>query len=333
LFQALIDSITCLILYYSGENLFKDWKIAFLGSLAYVFWPPALKHVTQIGTEILFNFLIVFLIYLIGISLMKTKYITGIFAGLIYGFSVLTRGTALPFMIVIILVIMWIFFKRKDQFLQTTIWFMTFVLSGVLIILPWVVRNYELANGRIILSATTSGISLWSATMVDNNFFTYPSDPYEQLDSGLLKCNYYEPDCNDIFKLAAFQNIKNDPIGFIKKTVTRSAVFWLFPFGPGFNADDWPFPESVIWVIQIPILCLFIIGMFKCVSDKDRNIFYIIIILFFIFMTGLHTVNHFERRYRFPVEGYMLLFSVNGLNFIINKYKLLKQKHSDGSKI
>jgi 4-amino-4-deoxy-L-arabinose transferase-like glycosyltransferase len=143
-------------------------------------------------------------------------------AGLLLGLGGLTRATALGF---IPLAVLWLVWSMRQQPLVRR------VLGGglllaicVLCLVPWTVRNY-VAYGKVVLVDTTGGYNLWLASVGVRD--------EERLQADLrLITNPAER--QDYAYARGMENIAADPLGFAGKGLKESLDLWR----PLFSAEE-----------------------------------------------------------------------------------------------
>jgi hypothetical protein len=142
-------------------------------------------------------------------------------AGLLLGLCVLTRSTALGFVPLAILWLVW----GKELPLQRRVSAFAVVLGVCLLMLaPWVARNYA-AYGRFIPVDTTGGYNLWLGSVGVRD--------EARLQEDLLAIS--NPGDRQSFALSqALANIGADPLKFIGKGIKESFDLWL----PSFGAEE-----------------------------------------------------------------------------------------------
>jgi 4-amino-4-deoxy-L-arabinose transferase-like glycosyltransferase len=143
-------------------------------------------------------------------------------AGLLLGLGGLTRATALGF---VPLVVLWLVWGMREQPLVRRV-----VVGGLLLgvcvlcLVPWTVRNY-ISYGKLVLVDTTGGYNLWLASVGVRD--------EERLQADLrLITNPAER--QDYAYARGIENIAADPPGFAGKGLKESLDLWR----PLFSAEE-----------------------------------------------------------------------------------------------
>jgi len=114
---------------------------------------------------------------------------------------------------------------------------------------------------------------------------------------------------NDAMKKSAFVWIKSNPAEFVKLSLKKLFRFWSFiP-----NASE--YKGWLYSLIAIASFVPLVFGSLLFVFQLNRSLFLKLIPIFilFIYLTLIHSVTIGSIRYRFPLEGFMIIFSAYSL--------------------
>ncbi|MGB1289324.1 MAG: glycosyltransferase family 39 protein, partial [Aggregatilineales bacterium] len=167
--NTLMDVFSILFLVDICRRLFTQgtlWKqstgvwVGLLAGLCYALYPYLIfQNLTVIDTPLWILFLHAFTWFMIRIREGETfTRQTGLFiigGGLILGLSILARPI-IPFFAVF--VALWFLFRRSLW--QTLLRLIPVALIGVMVVVPWIVRNYTIFDAFVPMT-TTSGANLW----------------------------------------------------------------------------------------------------------------------------------------------------------------------------
>tara|TARA_B100000925_G_scaffold216119_1_gene165273 strand:- start:12457 stop:13662 length:1206 start_codon:yes stop_codon:yes gene_type:complete len=148
--QILIDSLSCLILMILVHVLTDREKYTFFVGLIYAFFPFFIYQTGLLISETLFLFLL--LIYFLVYSFARSSSNLSFYflSGLFLGMSCLTRPNALILFCIFPLILFFLENHKRKQYLLSS----SLVLLGSLIIIfPWILRNYILFNQFIPISS------------------------------------------------------------------------------------------------------------------------------------------------------------------------------------
>lgn len=179
LLHTLMDALSIALLYDICHRLFRQgddlWGVsigAWVGTLAglfYALYPYLVFHnLTLIDTPFWMLLLHAFTWLMILLrdreSLDRQTWLIAISGGVILGLSILARPIIPPFAL---LVGLWFLFRRS--FWQTLIRLLPVAIVGVLVVVPWIVRNYQVFDAFVPMT-TTSGANFWQG----NSEWTVP---------------------------------------------------------------------------------------------------------------------------------------------------------------
>ncbi|HYO48211.1 MAG TPA: hypothetical protein VEW94_00050 [Chloroflexia bacterium] len=145
-------------------------------------------------------------------------------AGLLLGLAGLTRATALGFVPLVVLWLVW--GMREQPLVRRVVAGGLLVAACVLCLVPWTVRNYT-SYGKLVLVDTTGGYNLWLASVGVRD--------EERLQADLRQiANPAER--QDYAYARGIENIAADPLGFAGKGLKESLVLR----SPLFSAEERP---------------------------------------------------------------------------------------------
>ncbi len=308
IFFILIGSITCVGLYLIARDIFK-LKLAMLAGLWLALSPQHIWYNIHILSECPYTLFLVFLVYFLLKAVHKNKLVFSCTAGILLGFSLLTRSILAGF---IPFIFLWIFIVCKNK-LSVLKHFAVFLIPALLIISPWVVRNYMVLNTFIPFS--TDGAEV----------FFYANNP-GVLHSETGFCSKYSPEVTkglgEIEIQRAYYNfglnfIRNNPDEFLRNAMDRFIQFWR-PFPNVKFPQVKPVYAIVYFLSYLPVLILLFIGM----PLSFRHLKYTgLIYLLIIYCTGVHMVLLACIRYREPLMPFLILFAVFGITSLTQNGK------------
>ncbi|MBZ0289611.1 MAG: glycosyltransferase family 39 protein, partial [Anaerolineae bacterium] len=143
LLHILLDSASIALLYQIGKRLMpKGEPVGLLAALFYTLYPYLIfQNLTVNDTPLFITLLYAFLLLMVMLrerpALGRGTWVLSALAGLVLGLSMLVRTLIPP---LALLVAVWFLFRLT--FRQTVLRLLPVALLGVLIVLPWTLRNY-----------------------------------------------------------------------------------------------------------------------------------------------------------------------------------------------
>ena len=308
LFFILIGSITCVGLYLIARDIFR-LKLAMLAGLLLALSPQHIWYSIHILSECPYTLFLVFLIYFLLKAVQKNKLAFSTTAGILLGLSLLTRSILAGF---IPFIFLWIFVVYKNK-LTALKHFIVFLIPALLILSPWVIRNYMVLDTFIPFS--TDGAEV----------FFYANNP-GTLHSETGFCSKYSDEVakglGEIERQRAYYNfglnfIKNNPDEFLRNAMDRFIQLWR-PFPNVKFPQVKPVYAIVYFLSYLPVLILLFIGMPLSLRQlRYTGLMYLLV----IYCTGVHMVLLACMRYREPLMPFLILFAVFGITSLMPNSK------------
>jgi 4-amino-4-deoxy-L-arabinose transferase-like glycosyltransferase len=305
LVQAVADSAMCVLLALLGRRLCGDTVGIVAGCIAAI-WPFFIYFTCLLLTETLFTLGLVALMLLLFACAEALEgpasrmLLVSAVAGALLGLLVLLRSSLLLF---------WIFLlpirlvRRGHRLRAMAAWGTTFAVMA-LMMLPWVVRNYEIF-GRFIPTTLQVGESLYEA----NSPYADGGPAMDRIDwikeRGGRPMGEYEN--NQFFKNAALEYIRQHPGRFCSLAVEKFARFWN-PL-PNYAPYRRPLGLAVSLCAFVPIIFLACVGILR----SNREVASLLLLLSPVaYFTLLYMVFVGSVRYRTPVMPFVILLAASG---------------------
>jgi|GEM_PF-1096265 len=169
--QALLGAATPILAYYICREYFSE-KISMFAARIAAVYPSYIEYAAYLMSENLFIPEIAFLI-LISIRLVKNPdWKKALWLGIGLGLASLTRGTAFPLALLSPLILL---IAVKEKF-PIRLKSAAAAIGGVILIMtPWIIRNYA-AYGKFLMSSSGGGPILWMS------YFPIPAGNFFQID-------------------------------------------------------------------------------------------------------------------------------------------------------
>lgn len=310
LIQAILGSLTCLIIYFIAKKIFSV-AVGRISAVLVSFYPYLIAYTGDILCETLYVFLISLSLLFIINAAEKPDFKTLASAGLICGITSLTKATILPFYFIACFWIWWITKSIKNAFLLG--------IFTLIAISPWTLRNYFYTHEFILISHGYG--TLWIA----NNDKAMILEKMGEKSAPMPGNWNWAPDkfgeysklpraeAEKIFKKEAKEWIKNNPEKFRWLIKKRLIHFWrLYPM----MAYKWQKVSAMLTSgLYIP-LCF--AGIILSIKNFQKTSLFISL---FVIFTLVHLPFAVVMRYRVPIDAYVIIFASYTLYTIWIKLK------------
>ena len=216
------------------------------------------------------------------------------------------------------------------------------VICSCLVVLPWTLRNYLVADRFVPVSEGRLGFSLWVGTWATNTEFTrrdaegqrvYPPEAYRnqeeksRMDEALAQFDQGRGrEADFAFRRLASQRMHDEPLAVLGRYIVRAPKLW---FGTRFdlfqlNANwfprgsrSWTAVKVALWGLNALFTLLCFAGIVITFSRRNP----IAILVLPIVYTALiyFPLNSFEIRYSLPVYPFVLVFAGIAAAWFIDK--------------
>jgi 4-amino-4-deoxy-L-arabinose transferase-like glycosyltransferase len=308
--QSALFGLTCFMVFWMSKNLWNN-KVALLTSALCTLHPFLIWYTSRIWIETLATFLFTALIASLLFLSLKPTSLRSVMVGLILGIAALCKSTFLPF-IVIVPLLLGCLKERIVGWRSISYIFLT----GLILVLPWSIRNYSLAN-EIVPVHLLAGYNFQRGDSFVENYTKSPFSYLDLWDLGTEKIyslvldisqqpeHSQSESLSDIERIGALdprflpqlprpeREILSDSI-FLRQSIAR------YVENPGFFVRKlilnawmfWTLGETkqktvVISLFQIPLLALFIFSSSRMLKQKGirtvQGIHISLILLYYLF--------------------------------------------------
>jgi len=324
----------CIVLMITriSRKMSEDPAVPLVASLIFLLHPGVLIAELRGGVEIFFIFLLMIFVLALQKAMIAGSNRHYFAAGIALGAVLLTRGTPILFPFILFLYLLvsvqtwkerWNGFKHVGSM----------ILAAVLILSPWVIRNYKLVN-EVVVTASVQGVSTFAGQYINKNMSLKRG--FAELDSEAaverdviatkhgfaFKKGYYqyfyrskdELDFNRVLLRTAMNEYRHDPMLFIRCSINNLFNFW-------FAGKNW----RVTWMnmfLQVPLLLISFAGTYL-LWKRDRLKQAAVILLLILNLYAVHVLVLAQARYSVPLVPFLAIFASIA---IINFYRNWQQK-------
>jgi Tfp pilus assembly protein PilF len=333
--QAVIDSLSCILLYYSASTLFNK-AVGIIAAITYACYGLAIFYT---GT-ILAPTLVIFLSLAFIASLLpgeKRKPYALFFSGILFGLVVAARPNVILFLFFLPL---WFFTVLKNKLgISTSIRRLSLFLVGFLAVLSLIaVRNYSIEKSFSPFSVQ-GGINFYIGNNPEatGTFMTphgLSSSPIEQVKTSI---RYAEKQLGKT--LTPFQAsrywlskgltfIKNNPLDAFSLYMIKCAFFWRKEELP-LNID-YSLSRTLLPIFRLPFITFGIIAPFALLGiilSLKKKTEPLLVLLFMVSLVLSVTIFFVTARYRMPIVPFLIICSSYALYSL---GKMLRAKETKG---
>ena len=307
IFILYIQLLLSIISIFYINKILKDYfseNLSLIGTFIFAFLPLNIYCVGQSSSSCLQLFLLVLFFHSFLKFYKNENFKNSIIFSIYAGFLILIRG---EFILTYILTLAYIFLlKKRFKFLIIAF------LTSLIIISPYLVRNYTLTDKIIITKS--SGFNLWKGnnllSKVEGNDIIYNTNmkqEYKDLEIG----NKYDINMDNIYKKEVIKNISLDPKRYLFLYIKKFSSFMFFDFDS--SRPNYYNPLHIIPKIVLSALTL--VGLILFIKEKnDEKNYFAYYYLYNIFLFSIFFI--------LPRYSLMLLPSQIFLTcFLIKKLK------------
>ncbi len=359
--QTVLLAFTPFVLYLILKKI--NERYAFAAAMVFALEPLRVLFSNVLMSDVYFTlvFLIGLLFFMQWLEKDERKWHL-VASGLVLGYSTMVRPSALFLWAPLSLVIMWKYGRRG---FKTALWKVAvFAASFFVIISPWILRNYFIFGVPSISVIGTYSLAHVNALWFDaeKRGITIPemnerfNAMLPTLESDRSPSLTMEP----ILKKYFFDVVSSDPVGYAKYQIIKTIPFMITDglrapatlMGIVPPSDSVPnisnifmhrqFGELAAYFKSQPLiatlhlfgtafwLCAWIlasVGLFFMVKQKPTRTLGILMILLFMYFVAIYHGPAGQGRYRFPLDGFLIFFSILALDRIIQPWRKSRTGH------
>lgn len=294
--QALIGSLSCVVLYFLGREAFGR-EAGIMAAWMAAPYPFFVFLSAFLLTETLFIFFLLLLLLLLVRATRENGVLTAAGAGFVTGLAILLRPSLLffPFLFGPF----WILLGRPRGKSAKLVGL--FVLFTLLTVAPWTVRNY-LRLGAFVPVTTHGGWSLYEANFPRAT----GGSTVNQVEWPREIAGMSEVERDRFLTKQALLFIRNHPLTFLKLAFIKLTRFWnVVP-----NYAEYRSPGYMLMSLVSfgPVLIIGMSGVIVALRERG-GVIALILALPVLYFSFLHMVFIGSIRYRIPIDALLILFA------------------------
>jgi 4-amino-4-deoxy-L-arabinose transferase-like glycosyltransferase len=304
--QALLSGLNVMLCYFLIRRLHSR-RVALFSALLFAINPFTVWYTSRLMVETLFM-TICLLIFITSYSLFKRATITGaILTGVTVAVAAFIKSIALAFPILVIILLL----ISTGSILKTLQYSSVVVLTLIVLVLPWTIRNYQVTDGEIIPVHASLALPLTQSYLYIEYFgenpmsarpaFAATNDKLEEItaSAGYEPFHYPLHSLESELKIekAAKEYFKNlylsDPLMYIGHSMIRLLLFWYYSTNTLF---------SIVWLVISGLLLFLAIPGLMSVDGRHA----IFVISWTLFIWFIHAAIIASARFSIVVQPLLL---------------------------
>ena len=314
-------------------------SILFLGPpLLFLFNPGTLIAESRGGVEMVFSLLLAIFLLTIYRAIRSNRALDYAISGLVLGLTTLVRSTPLLFPFFLLLFLLYSE-KARVGFFAITRNFLVMVLSAVVVLSPWIIRNYSL-TGKFVPTASVMGVSAQAGQYINEHLFdgapwwlldreaSRERDkvaetlglPFEDGPGGYYQTFYKSTDEIVFSKYLmgeVVKNYKRSPALLVRCLGQNVFNFWI-------AGKTWT-ATALNAILQLPYLILAVIGAISCFRNMQARAVGLLLV-FIGYYVAVHVAILAQARYSIPLLPFVSILSTLGILAIQRKASALKNE-------
>lgn len=330
--QSLIDTLTCLLVYFLAFHVTSRRLAAVCASLIYAIYPPFIISSCQAMTETTTTAIVVAALYLLVKALHGNKW-SFVLAGVFMGFTILAKSAMLAFPLWVIIIL----FLARRRVSELAAKAAIYVVAAYLVVCPWTIRNYIVFHTFVPVT-TNMGMVLWGATGPYDGMCLTPEYPVDTKARNLSNDSRI-PDVNEatfqkvtklrerirnmneiqrdaVLKRAAIQEVKDHPGRMVLLVIKKPIRLWFNLW----NDLNTSLNSYGIAAINAVLLLLAWFGYRK--YDVDEN-YKLVTIHAVIYTTLISLATCTTIRYSYPIMPLIIILAAVCIAGLLSRKKVI----------
>lgn len=318
LFTILISSFSVGFFYLILSKISKNKAFIYFGTIFFLIYPPSIYYSVLLYTENLATLLILILTFCflcIHKDREKNRYFIYFVVGFLFGLLTLTRSSflLLPFFILFTQILIKFLFSKELLPIKALFLIIIFYLVSLT---PWTLRNYY-EHDTFMPTTSRLGYGLF---LCNNDF----SDPII-LEGGYARTEKFE---------FILQKSLELPVGkqsgfLIKQSINeifenkyqfvltvKNRFINLLNFRPNPYKELFTTNDLIMMIIWLPLLTISAFSVFRRLSGIEY-----LFLTYIIYVILFHLPFWGFPRFRYPVDPFFILLSINTIYIILKKIK------------
>jgi 4-amino-4-deoxy-L-arabinose transferase-like glycosyltransferase len=321
LLQILINSLTCLVLYFIARKTFNR-RVALLACFLYAVYPFASWYVSRVAYETLLGFLVALLTLGLIYLFERLSLRRALMVGFLLGVTVLCKGTFLLFPFALLPGLMLRFGAKNRNVISC--WLIV-TLMMLALLSPWIVRNYLISREFVPVSSHGGIVFLLgnkvieSYSLRENTAGDLPGQESDKIYYEIQKSIMTQhPDLSHAqvevwvdkqLVRMAIEDVIARPLKFLEK-ILKGLIFVWFLMDTGLKS-------TALLFMQGPLVLLCAVGIFFASRAQKQVLPLLILLVYFVL---IQTAFLSLGRFSYPMVFILIAFAAYALEAFRSKY-------------
>lgn len=341
MFQVVLSSISCVLLYMALGRLFPRW-VALTGTFLYACDIPSVYYANKILTETLFTLIFICFTLVFSLFFEKKRIVYLILSAILLGATVLTRPAT--YYLIFLLIFLFAYYFKTDL-KKGLRQFAIFALIYMCVVMPWVLRNYIVSGYWGISAVKELNLCNFKGAWIemklnkDDDIYRFQNLLAQKVDRELRKKGLQDTAANRARMRGLIgKEILTAYPGLLASYQAIHTLDVLFSTGmdlagevlTGINAKEltekgWFIFADTQYSAYLVMLYLFVtVGLFAALK-KDRIYTFLPWLVIMLYMLAIHGEFDGRSRFRVPLMPLIIVFFCLGLTEVYKRMAVPKK--------
>lgn len=326
--QSILAALTVALVFYIGKR-FARARVGYLAALLAAVHPLLIWYTPRFRYEPLFTFLFMLAVFFALRVKDNRQPRDAAFMGVFFGLSALVNQISLPLVLGLFLVLLVLQFKEWKALLLPM---GVAVGTAILVILPWMIRNYNESGGRLI-PVHEGGVTQF--VKGNYEFELYDEAPLRSVELAdlasveLAKLLDRDPNSFDVrsegldedLRSHAVDYVEEHPDKLVAKVTLQSLRFWY--------VSETPRKSYIVGTMQLVFILPALLGIYAGLRAHEKRQGTLFLLAIVVYFNLVYAATHVEARYSTPIIPIVVIFAASGLVYGYECWKLWRAKEDD----
>jgi 4-amino-4-deoxy-L-arabinose transferase-like glycosyltransferase len=311
--QALLSTVSIALIYSLARERFQRKDVARIAALFFALYIEFITLTRLYLTETLFITLLLTAFYLLLRLLRSPRAVTALAAGILFALAALTREIVIHFVAMIIP----IWFLLAFRWRRAIVLIVGFSVGVVLILTPWVARNYSIEHRFILIGNSGEFTLLRDNIRAERDMFPDRRNPLSSKRQSKQELKKVPPaDQSRYAWTRVIGIVSSAPLRWLGLRAEVLPQVWQ-PLSLGNRTIRLKLGTTAFDVLAtqlldysaVALILLAVVGLFSSRDDPAK----LIILLFVLYTLAVVFLTHYQPRFRVPLFALLLPDAALGL--------------------